>query len=137
MIVIDTHALVWMIEGDARLGRQATERVDGERAGDGVAIAAITLWEAAMLVDKNRVVLSRSIDGWFDAVLAAEGFNLAAITPSIGIDAGSLPGGIHGDPADRLIIATARALGCPVLTVDRNILGYAEAGHVGALDARR
>ena len=90
-----------------------------------------------MLADKGKIALSRPVAAWFEAVLAAPGFSLAELTIGIGADAGSLPGNIHGDPADRLIIATARALGCPVLTADRAILAYAAAGHVQAIDARR
>ena len=90
-----------------------------------------------MLADKGKIALNRPVATWFGTVLAAPGFSLAELTVAIGADAGSLPGNIHGDPADRLIIATARALGCPLLTADRTILAYAAAGHVQVIDARR
>ena len=137
MIVVDTQALVWMIEADSRLGRRATGLIDSERGEDGAGIAPITVWEAAMLVDKQRLTLGRPITAWFDHVFAAPGFVLLPLTTSMAIDAGMLPGDIHGDPADRMIIATARALGCPVLTADQKILAYAKTGHVQAIDARR
>lgn len=137
VILIDTQALVWLVEGNHRLGAVARRIIDRERAGDVVLITLISVWEVSMLTDKGRLVLSRPVLGWFDAVLAARGFRLADWTVAIAADAGQLPGDIHGDPADRMIIATARALGCPVLTVDRRILDYAEAGHVQAIDARR
>lgn len=135
MIVIDTHALVWLFEGDPQLGRKARQKIHEERAGKGVYIPAVSIWETAMLVNKAKLVLSRSVREWFDAVLLSPGFHLAQINVAIGIDAGSLPGNIHGDPADRLIVATARSLGCSVLTVDRKILDYAEEGHVQAINA--
>ena len=81
--------------------------------------------------------LSRAVAPWFEGVLATQGYRLADLTTAIGADAGTLPGGIHGDPADRIIIATARAFGCPVLTADRKILAYATVGHLQAIDARR
>ncbi|WP_419808471.1 type II toxin-antitoxin system VapC family toxin [Sphingomonas sp.] len=137
MIVIDTHVLVWMIEGDKCIGRNAIALIEAERALDGVGIVPITTWELAMLVDKDRLVIGQPIASWFDTVLATPGYVLTPWAVSIGIDAGMLPGDIHGDPADRLIIATARALGCPVLTADRKILDYAASGHVQAIDARR
>lgn len=90
-----------------------------------------------MLVDKGKLSLGRAVVGWFEAVLATPGFSLADLTVAIGADAGSLPGDIHGDPADRLIVATARALGSPILTADRKILDYAATGHVQAINARR
>lgn len=137
MIVIDTHALVWMIEADPRLGPRAIALIDEERVRDGAGVAPMTAWEAAMLVDKRRLALGRSVGTWFDHVLATPGFVLMPFTVAMGIDAGTLPGDIHGDPADRIIIATARALGCPVLTADHKILAYAAAAHVQAIDARR
>ena len=69
--------------------------------------------------------------------LTQAAIRLEPISPSIAIDAGQLPGGIHGDPADRIIIATSRHLGCPLLTTDRKILAYAAIGHLKAIDARR
>ena len=137
MILLDTQALVWLIEGNPRLGVKARAIVERERAGDGALIAAISMWETAMLVDKGKLSLSRDVRGWFEEILTEPGFTLTDITVGIGVDAGSLPGDIHGDPADRLIIATARARGCPLLTADRKILDYAAAGHVGVIDARR
>ena len=137
MILIDTQALVWLVEANPRLGTKAKVVIEEERAGDGAVIAPISVWEAAMLVDKGKIVLSRPVAAWFEAILAAPGFSLAELTVAIGADAGTLPGSIHGDPADRLLIATARALGCPLLTADRKILDYAAAGHLQAIDARR
>ena len=136
MMLLDTHALIWMVEGDARLGNNARVAVDEERAGDGVLVSPISAWEAAMLVRKGQLALRRPVTDWFDLVLAAPGFRLAIITTAIGADAGGLPRPLHGDPADRLIVATARALGCPLLTADRAILDYAALGHVQAIDAR-
>ena len=136
MILIDTQALVWLVEANSRLGIKAKIIIEEERAGGGVMIAPISVWEASMLVDKDKISLSRPVREWFEAVLAVPGFGLADLTVAIGADAGSLPGDIHGDPADRIIIATARALGCPVLTADRKILAYAAVGHLQAIDAR-
>jgi PIN domain nuclease of toxin-antitoxin system len=136
MIVIDTHALVWMMEGEPQLGRKAREIINAELAAGAIWIAPITLWETAMLIDKGKLALSMPIRAWYDRVLAIPNFVLAELTVDIGADAGTLPGGIHGDPADRLIIATARARDCPVLTADAKILAYAKAGHLQVIDAR-
>lgn len=137
MILLDTHVLIWTVEGDRRLGPRAAEIIDEERRAEGALVSPISAWEAAMLMDKGKLVLSKPLAGWFDAVLSDPGFVLATMTVAIGVDAGGLSGRIHGDPADRMIIATGRALGCPVLTADEKILAYAAAGHVQAIDARR
>ena len=136
MILLDTHVLVWMIEGSEQLGFRARAIIEEVRETDDALVSPITAWETAMLVDKGRTVLSRPVAAWFEVVLATPGYRLAEMTTAIGADAGGL-GGIHGDPADRLLIATARALGCSLLTADRAILAYAAAGHLQAIDAHR
>ena len=137
MILLDTQALVWLIEGNPRLGNKARAIVERELTGDGALIAPITVWETAMLVRKGKIALSLQVAAWFEAVLATPGFKLADLTVAIGVDAGTLSGDIHGDPADRMIVATARAQRCPLLTADRAILAYARAGHLNAIDAQR
>lgn len=137
MIVIDTHALVWTMEADRRLGQGARRLIDAERIEAGAGIAPISIWEAAMLVDKGRLALPCAVADWFNRILSVPGFVLTPLDVATAADAGALPGNIHGDPADRLIIATARSLGCPVLTADNLVLAYAAAGHVRAIDARR
>lgn len=133
MILLDTQSLVWFFEGVDALGRKARTVIDeSDRA-----CSAISFWELAMLVDKNRVALSKPLNLW-TATLIHEGDVLVLpVTGEIALDAGSLPHGIHGDPADRIVVATARSLGCQLMTADRKILAYAAAGHVQAIDARR
>ena len=89
-----------------------------------------------MLVEKKRFLIAQPLQVWIDTALSQPGIGLAAVTPPIAVDAGLLSG-IHGDPADRILIATARALGCPLMTADERILAYAEKGHLKATDARR
>ena len=136
MIVIDTHALVWFIQGDPRLSERGQAAIFDAAAGGGVAIPSIMTWEVAMLLAKERLVLPLPASDWFDQVLGVDGFFLAELTQAIGIDAGMLPT-IHGDPADRLMIATARTYACPLLTADGRILDYAANGYLKAIDARR
>ena len=90
-----------------------------------------------MLTDKAKLTLSMPVREWFERVLSAPGFKLAEMTIAVGVDAATLAGGIHGDQADRILIATARGLNCTFLTADRAVLAYAKAGHVQAIDARR
>ena len=88
-----------------------------------------------MLVLKGRVTFQVSIQEWADTILD-NGVTLIEISSKIAVDAGQLPYPIHGDPADRILVATARALRCPLLTADRKILGYAQKGFIQAIDAR-
>jgi PIN domain nuclease of toxin-antitoxin system len=137
VILLDTHVLIWAVEQDPRLGQQATLEINAAAQDGGLRVSAITPWEIAMLVTKDRLALSRETSSWFRTVLSQPGLALVPIEPEIAIHAGQLPRFIHGDPADRLIIATAAILGCPLMTVDRAILAYAKAGHLQAIDARR
>jgi PIN domain nuclease of toxin-antitoxin system len=130
LIVVDTHVLIWAVEDNARLGRAARETIDRAARTTGVHVSAVTSWEIAMLAQKGRLSLGREIHAWMEATLSLRGIRLAPITPSIAIDSVGLPGSFHADPADRLIIATARETGFPLLTSDQAILRYGAAGHV-------
>ena len=101
-----------------------------DRAG----ISAISFWEIAMLVSKKRIRLGRSTIEWVRRALAIEGMDLIPIEPAIAVRAGELPG-LHGDPADRILIATARVQKCPLMTSDQRIIAYGKAGHVQVIDA--
>lgn len=137
MIVLDTHVLVWALHGDQRLGQRARTEIDAAGRANEVLVSAITPWEIAMLVRKGRLALGRETGAWLEEALALPGITLTPITPAIAVDSVGLPGDFHADPADRLIIATARHADATVFTVDRAILDYAAAGHVQAADAGR
>ncbi|WP_375404001.1 type II toxin-antitoxin system VapC family toxin [uncultured Sphingomonas sp.] len=136
MILLDTHALVWSADNKLELGVRSRGLIASAQDNNKLYVSAITPWEITMLVGKGRLELSRHLAIWMPGVISQPGIMIAPLTPEIGMDAGLLPPGIHGDPADRIIIATARALHCPVLTADGKILRYAEAGHLHAIDAR-
>ncbi|WP_425105777.1 type II toxin-antitoxin system VapC family toxin [Ancylobacter sp.] len=137
MILLDTHVLIWALDDDARLGGQARAAIDEAGQASGVFVSAITPWEIAMLVHKGRLALADDVGAWLETVLALPALRLAALEPAIAVDSVRLPGTLHADPADRLIIATARHLGFPLLTADRAILDYGNAGHVHVIDASR
>jgi PIN domain nuclease of toxin-antitoxin system len=135
LIVLDTHALIWAVEGDRRLGATASRLIEETVQTDRLGVSAITPWEVALLVERGRLRLGRELSGWIEDVLALPGVSLVPIEPGIAIDSVRLPGDFHADPADRFIVATARHLDAPVLTADRQILAYSAAGHVQTVDA--
>lgn len=137
MILLDTQALIWFSIGDEQLGARARELVTAAGKRGETAVSPISFWEAAMLTGKNRVDLGMPVATWAAEILSSSGPALLAITAEIAVSAGELPGSIHGDPADRIIVATARAHACTIVTSDRKILAYAKAGHVQAIDAGR
>jgi PIN domain nuclease of toxin-antitoxin system len=107
-------------------------------ARDGqVYVSAISVWEVATLEANGRIVLSMDCRNWVDRALDAPGVRYAELTPPIAVDCARLPENFHGDPADRILVATARALNGTLLTVDRKILQYAARKHVRALNAAK
>jgi PIN domain nuclease of toxin-antitoxin system len=135
LILLDTHVLVWAAEDRVELGEHARKVIGDAERSNALHVASISIWELSMLVAKGRLDLGRPVRDWIDMTLSRSGVRLVGLEPAIAIDAGSLPGDIHGDPGDRIIIATARWLGCPLLTADGRIQRYAEQGHVGVIDA--
>jgi PIN domain nuclease of toxin-antitoxin system len=135
VILVDTHPIIWFTLGERQLGPKSRAIIlEGAEKGT-LALSPITFWEASMLVRKKRVKFEASIQEWADTILE-NGVALTGITSEIAIAAGQFPGTVHGDPADRILVATALALRCPLLTADRKILGYAQEGLVQAIDAR-
>ena len=137
LILLDTHVLVWYAQGEPRLGSHTRTIVDRALAERSAFVSAISLWELAMLVEKRRIGLSLPLEKWFRSLLKIRGFDLAPLEARVALEAGRLPEPLHGDPADRIIIATARVHGCAVATRDCKILAYAADGHVQAIDAHR
>lgn len=124
MIVLDTHALVWWIGSDSQLSRKAAAAIRKELSGGHLGISTISAWEVGMLVAKGRLALGMDVDEWLDAIQAIRGVTMLPLTPKAALDSTRLPGSFHGDPADRMIVATARAENAALVTADRRIRAY-------------
>lgn len=132
MILLDTHVLVWLDEANPRLGRTAIEEIDAQfQAGD-AAVSAISFWEVGTLVRKGRIRLDMELFAWRQDFLG-HGLVEFPVTGEIGVRAAGLAG-FHGDPADRLIAATALRHSAMLLTADKRILASGLA--VRCMDAR-
>ena len=123
MIVLDTHAWIWWVDGDERLTLTQRDAIAAEE-GSLIGVSAISCWEVAKLVELGRVALSCSLEEWLDQALSYPGVQLIALTPEIAIESTRLPGDFHRDPADQIIVATARVYGCSLVTSDEKILKY-------------
>ena len=110
LIVLDTHTLIRAVEGDGQLGAGASRLIEETVQTGRVAVSAITPWEIALLVERRRLLLGREVGEWIAEALALPGVTLIPIEPAMAVDSVRLPGGFHADPADRLIVATARHL---------------------------
>ena len=132
-ILLDTHTWIWLFNGSTELSQDAIEKIDFAGNKGKVFISAISVWELSMLVAKDRVNLSKPIQQWVKDSLSQPGVNLSPILPEIAIESSFLPGGFHGDPADRIIVTTARINNLVLLTRDNKIVKYSEQGYVNCL----
>lgn len=135
LMVLDTHVWIWVVEGDrAALSAGSIEAIERAAKRGAVGVSAISVWEVAMLEAKGRISLSRPVDDWVHAALQAPGVRLLPLSPEIAIGSTRLPGTPHGDPADRILIASARHLGGHLATCDREILDYSASGRLKVLN---
>lgn len=132
-ILLDTCAVLWLAQ-DEPLDVQANTAIGkSAEAGGQLMISPMTAWEIGLLVSRGRLPLTMDAKEWLQLFLQKGQVVVAPLTPDILIDSSFLPENRLKDPADRIIVATARAMDLPILTRDRHILSYAEAGYVNAI----
>jgi len=135
-LLLDTHVWIWYVEGDrGRIARRVESHVESAVQRGGVLVSAISIWELALLESGRRIDLSVEVRTWVARALGFPGVSLKGLSPSIAIESTRLPGSLHRDPVDRMLIATARLVGAALVTRDERILEYAAQGHVRVIDA--
>ena len=123
MILLDTHIWVWYVDESDRLTERHRE-VIATHVDDGLALSILSCWEVAKLVEYDRLDLDMPVKEWIEQALAFPGIRLIELTPQIAVASTQLPRPFHRDPADQIIVATARTYDVEILTVDRKILNY-------------
>ena len=134
-LVLDTHIWVWLMEGASELKPGLRRRIEACACEGELLVSAISAWEVGMLEAKGRITFDQECVSWVEDALSAPGIRLVPLVATIAVASTRLPGVFHGDPADRIIIATARAYACPLVTVDAAISTYAESGLVQIVTA--
>jgi PIN domain nuclease of toxin-antitoxin system len=129
MILLDTHIWWWSLTEPENLSKTAIKTIRQTKT-DHRMIASISIWEFAMMVAKKRISLKIPVAKWLSRALNETGLGVIGISPEITIDACNLPDKFHKDPADRLIVATARVNNLKLLTKDQKMLEYS---HVDAM----
>ena len=125
MIVLDTHVLLWWVNGSDLLSKAAAKAIRiNLKQGSEIIVSTISAWEVSMLVDKDRLILSMDVESWFDEITQIDGVRFVPVDNEIAIKSTGLPGKFHKDPADRMIVATARKLAIPLVTADQKIKNY-------------
>lgn len=134
-LLLDTHVLVWSLEEGPRLGASTKKELNEAARQNRIAISAITPWEIALLVSKDRLQLGVDVMVWVRDALAIPGVRLVPLDPEIAVASTRLPFEMHADPADRILVATARHIGATLVTADRALLELSLLGNLRVLDA--
>jgi PIN domain nuclease of toxin-antitoxin system len=122
VIILDTHVWVWWADGGAQLPPDYLALIQAE-VPNGLGVCAISCWEVAKLVELGRLQLAVAVDQWLALALQPP-VQLLPLTLEVAVGSTQLPGSFHRDPADQLIVATARHYDCPLVTLDRLIRAY-------------
>ena len=129
MILLDTHVLLWWITDRGRLSDGQRDLLDDDLQTR--IVSAVTCWEIALAHARGRITLNKPAEQWLGEAATGWGVEFVPLTDDIAVASVTLPDGLHRDPADRFLVATARTLGCPLLTTDGKILAYPHVDTVG------
>lgn len=129
-LLLDTHVWIWMLEGDrSRIARAAIPLIERAAAAGVLLVCDISFWEVGIKVAKRKLTLSMDAPIWLRRAERAPGVAYIPIDRTLLLHSTRLPGAMHGDPADRMLVAAAQLHAAPLVTVDKGIIGYAAAHH--------
>jgi PIN domain nuclease of toxin-antitoxin system len=136
-LLLDTHVWIWLSFGTPGVFMpDVQQRLDASDRTRPLHVSIISVWEVALLAAKERLNLVMPTQNWIEQSLSHPALRLVALDdPAVAVESNELPGGFHADPADRLLVATARIGGYTLVTRDQKILDYGKAGYVNMLAA--
>ena len=130
-LLLDTHVWIWLMNGDERLrNTKALQLIHQASSHDQLKVSIISVWEIGLLARKKRILLPRHPLIWVREALSQPGLTLAPLTEDVAVESSFLPGEMVGDPADRILVATARALKATFVTADEKIQRYATQNRI-------
>lgn len=124
MILLDTQVLLWWLHDPDHLSKPARSAVTRAERENAIRVSAISVWEIALKNQIGKLALPMEVNAWFERARAYPGMTIEPMDPLDAISSTQLPGDFHKDPADRIIVATARRYGAPLVTSDVKILDY-------------
>jgi PIN domain nuclease of toxin-antitoxin system len=128
--LLDTHAWVWWVTEDRRLSAAAKRAIARSQAKGDLSLSLISVWEVAKKVEKAQLVLDRPVDQWLELAVARPGLHLLELTRPILVESCKLSPPFRGDPADQIVVATARDREAAIVTKDERIRAYAHVRSV-------
>jgi PIN domain nuclease of toxin-antitoxin system len=123
MLLMDTHVWFWSLSEPENLSKAALDLIQRTQT-DRRTIASISIWEFAMMAARGRIEIKTPVEQWLDYAVQKTGIHVFKLTPKVAVESCELPGEFHRDPADRIIVATARINGATLVTKDQKILNY-------------
>ena len=132
-LVLDTHVLLWSILQPEELSEQIKHKINLAQENSQLFLSSISLWEIAMLNFKKRINVYEPIKDFLSSITNINGLSIKDISPEVAAESISLMDDFHGDPADRIIVATAKCFGATLLTRDQKILTWAKLGHIKSI----
>src|SRR5947209_1386955 len=133
-LVLDTHVWLWLMMGSSQLSRSFCQGIEQSQKHHGILISIISIWEIGMLAERKRIQLDMDALDWVLQAIDFPGMRLVQISPKIAIQSTRLPGIIHGDPADRILVATAHEENAVLVTCDEKLLKYGEDKFLSVYD---
>lgn len=132
-LLLDTHVWFWYVVGDETLKKPTRNIINSAAQNSTLHIAAITLWEISTLDAKKRVIFEMPCLEWIKKATHLTHTQVTPISAAIAVESCNLPDGFHDDPADRMIVATARVEGMTLLTRDARILSYGRKKYISTI----
>ena len=134
-IVLDTHVLLWSLLQPEDLPEDIRQRITVAQENSQLLVCSISWWEIAMLKSKRRINIYEPIRDFLESITNIDGLSVKDISTEVAAESVQLMDDFHGDPADRIIVATAKCHGATLLTRDQKILTWASLGHIKSLQA--
>lgn len=131
-ILLDTHVWIWSMEDKSKIGKKALQLLNN--SAHTLYISPISTLEIAQLLIKNRIRFTSSIEHWIDQSITRLKLTTSPITHQVSVEAYRLGESFHGDPADRILVSTAKLMNCPLMTADQTILSFDD---VYTIEARK
>ena len=133
--LLDTHVWIWYVVGSDEIAESLRKEIENAIKSSCIYLAAISLWEISMLESKRRIILEMPCLEWIKGAIQHTHAQVLPLIPEIAVESCHLPNSFHEDPADRLIVATARVEALPIITRDARILEYSRHKYITAIKA--
>ncbi len=132
-VILDTHVLLWSLLQPEELTEETKSKVEQAHKKQNLLVSSISLWEIAMLSHKKRIHIFEPIKNFLSSIEEISGINICEISAEVAAESILLQNNFHGDPADRIIVSTARVYSATLLTRDKQILHWSKYGSVKCL----